>query len=282
MAKKQKLRLQRIEEAVQGDIDKLVQLLKEKPAGAGYIHRIRVYIKHLRAWLRMQRVKIDEFYWKDMDTNLRNHARSLGQVRDKQITSEKLQKFATRAISADEVTAINRVLRNCNEAEATATIDWAGLKKGLLADLSMYREYYIRVHSLEELRKDLKRQYKRTKKSAKHAYADTASFEDLHRFRKNVKTLNYQIGYLNKGFNNRAKPAKKKLSTLGELLGHIHDIDVIQHYINQIPARQLYKPQRACMARILERELQQLLLESRALNDKTFCDPAKDFISFIK
>ncbi|MEQ8288504.1 MAG: CHAD domain-containing protein [Gammaproteobacteria bacterium] len=282
MAKKQKIRLQRIEEAVQSDIDQLVQLLKEKPAGAEYIHRVRVHIKRLRAWLRLQRVKIDEFYWKDMDTYLRDHALSLGQVRDKQITSEKLQKFATRTISADEVTAINRVLRNCKDLEATATIDWGGLKQGLLADLSMYREYYICVHSIKELRTDLKRQYKRTRNSARNAYAETARFEDLHRLRKDVKTLNYQVGFLNKGFNNRAKPVKKKLAMLGELLGHVHDIDVIQHYINQIPARQLYKAQRACMARILERELQQLLLESRALYDSTFCDPAKDFISFIK
>lgn len=282
MKKNQKLRLQRIEQTVQSDIDQLVRLLKAEPEEAGYIHCVRLHIKHLRAWLRLQRVKSDKSYWKDMDANLRNHARTLGQVRDKQITSKKLQIFAAHAVSTDEVAAINRVLRSCNKDETKAAIDWPQLKNGLLADLSIYREYYVRAHSLKELRKGLKQQYKRTRNSARGAYAETASFEDLHRFRKDVKTLNYHVGYLKKGFKNRTKPAKKKLSSLGELLGHVHDIDVIQHYINQIPGRQLYKAQRACMATILERELQQLLLESQVLYDKAFSGSARGFISFMK
>lgn len=282
MAKKQKIRLQRVEEAVHDTVDKLAQLLQEEPAGAEYIHRIRVHIKRQRAWLRLQRVKVDEFYWKDMDLTLRNHASALGQARDKQIVRDKLKDFSTRAVSADEINAIKRVIRNCDKEEVVTSIDWPALKTALLADLAVFREYYMHIHSLQELRKDLKRHFKRTIRSANRAYTEGRSFEDLHRFRKNVKALNYQLGYLNKGFSNRAKKEKKNFSELGEILGHIHDIDVVQNFINQLPARRLYKPERKVLAQLLERELQDLLRESHKVYDQAFSTSPGDFIGFIK
>ncbi len=280
--KNDKLRQRKVEEAVHKTVNELVNHLSSDSSDDEYIHQIRVHIKRLRAWVRLQRIKNKELNWKEMDELLRNHARTLGQARDTQIVIEKLEEFYFRAKTNAERSTIKRAIKYCNIDSTEIDLNLPKLKHDLLSDLETYRDQYISTHTIDQMRSDLKKYYKRTIKSAKRAYALQSTFDDLHRFRKDVKTLNYLIGYMNKGFKNNGKSIKSRISELGEVLGHIHDVDVIQNYINSVPPRNLYKTQRKIMATILERELEKLLLDSKLLFNKAFRKKPEDFISFMK
>ncbi len=280
--KSDKTRQRKVEQAVRNTVNELEGYFSSDSSDDEYIHQIRLHIKRLRAWLRLQRIKNDDYTWKEMDEKLRNHARTLGQARDTQIVREKLEQFYIRAKSNAEKSTIKRALKYCTEDSSLTDINWPQLKHALLSDLGTYQNQFICTQTVNQMRSDLKKSYKRTIKSAQQAYTQQSSFEDLHRFRKDVKTLNYLIGYMNKGFKNRAKSTKTRISDLGEVLGHIHDVDVIQKYINQMPPRKLYKGQRKIMATILARELDSLLLESKQLFNKAFSKKPEAFINFMK
>ena len=278
---KEKKQLQKVETAVYTTLEKLEQHLKKQEGDEEYIHRIRVHIKHLRAWLRLLKIKTDEIYWKDMDSELRDLAKSLGSARDLQVIEKTIDEFASRAEDEAEQQVLKKLHASCGHEEIINNIDWNSFKQDLQEHIKYFREYFVHVDSASDIRNDLMRHYKKTGKSADTAFAHDHDFERLHKFRKNVKALNYHVGYLNNGFQNQGKKIKKQLNELGELLGRIHDLDILRLYTESLDRRRFDSNDRTVTDRILERELQRLLTPARAISDKIFSLRPENFVRFV-
>ena len=281
MGKRTKKELQKIKQAVHDRLEKLEQHLLKEDTDEEYIHLIRVNIKHLRAWLRLLKIEIDELDWKDMDRELRDLAKSLGSARDMQVVAATLKEFDERTVNDSEHRAIKKLRRSCNHEAAVEEINWPVLKQELMQHIKNFHKYYIDAHSIDELRRDLKCCYKTARKKGNMAFAGVHDFEKMHRLRKHVKTLNYQVSYLNKGFYKKGKSIKKHLARLGESLGKIHDLDIVRLHMQSLSGRQFNRNDRAIMGEVLERELQHLLQEAQEAFERIFSKKANQFVEFM-
>ena len=278
--KKQK-RLLATEKSVLATVDKLEQHLGRQETDEEYIHRLRVHIKHLRAWLRLLRIHKEHADWKTLDHELRDMARSLGHARDAQVVDATLQELLNYTVDEQETLAIEKLLPHSYDQVTTVNRDWPNFKLGMYELLLTLKAEFILAKSTKQVRKNLMRSYKRTAGSATPVFNSDIDFESLHQFRKNVKALNYQIGYINPAFDNKGKQIKRRLSVLGELLGKIHDLDLVGQFVRSLPPRTINKQDRAAAQAVTNRQLRKLLTECKTVFDEVFSVTPEKFVRQI-
>ena len=282
MGKQKKIkRLLATEKSVLATVDKLEQHLGRQETDEEYIHRIRVHIKHLRAWLRLLRIQKEHGDWKSLDHELRDMARSLGHARDAQVIDATLQELLNYTVNEAETLAIEKLLPHSYDQTTTVNIDWPDFKMNMYELLLTLKAEFLLAKSVKQIRKDLMRSYKRTVGSAITAFGNDNDFESLHQLRKNVKALNYQIGYINKAFDNKGKKVKRKLALLGELLGKVHDLDLVGQFVRALPPRTINKQDRTAAQAVANRQLHKLLTECRAIFDDVFSVTSEKFVRQI-
>jgi len=245
--------------AVVSVVDGLLQHLRQPEEGSAYIHRIRVDIKRLRAWLRLVRADAD-FDWRSLDRRLRDGARRLSPSRDAQVVLDTLKRLESRADGKDrEMLALLR--SRLHFTPAAAGIDWQALKPELIEAVAALREPALALDSDRVLRRGLKRCYKRAMREGGRAFSGQDGIEKLHELRKWVKYLYYQLQFVNKMRPGTYVKMRKRLNKLGDRLGRIHDLALLRRRLAQLPAGEDWMP----VQRLVERRMRKLLKSSRRL-----------------
>jgi CHAD domain-containing protein len=229
-----------IQQSVIKTIDALQDHLTKPEGTEEYIHRIRVDIKHFRAWLRLLRISNEGYNWKEMDTTLLTQAKHLGTARDAEALNDTLNNLNNYAKTQKERDAIIYALEQLQSNLTNSPIDWKIFKAKLKTDLDIYSQGFVSFNSTQELKDGLKRTYKKTKQLAKKAFSIKGTHEDLHQFRKWVKYLNYQLSYLGKAYP-QCNKIKKDIDRLGNTLGKAHDLVMIEQKLGQVPENDLMK-----------------------------------------
>ncbi len=201
--------------------DQLTELGRKSVWRARHVHKLRVCCKRWRSVVRLLPRRQSTPAWQQFDDSLRALAQGFGKARDQQVLVDTLQLLAGSAVSAEE-------------REACATIQ-LGLPPPM-AVLNLAAEHRELIHQLagsppqlppaldKDMASTLQRNYRQSRRTATQALRKDADVETLHRFRKRVKYLCYQIELLSR----YRHPLYADLSMLGSMLGKIHDLQVLQ------------------------------------------------------
>jgi len=226
-----------IQQSIIKTIDKLQCHLTKREDETGYIHRIRVYIKRLRGWLRLLHIHTENVDWKIIDQNLIEVAKSLGGTRDDQVISETLFILVNNAKTQKEISAIASMDERLHMELVPSSIDWKIIKNRLSEELNTIKKVFVSFESIRTIKKGLRHTYKRTIRHGEKAYSTQNTYDELHKLRKWVKYLNYQLAYIGKAYPDFYIKYKHDIDKLGDVLGKAHDLAVIKERLELLPVR---------------------------------------------
>jgi CHAD domain-containing protein len=236
-----------------------------------YIHRIRVDIKHLRAWLRLTRISDNGLNWKIMDAELRDQAKLLGTTRDIQAIDKTLKSLKHYIKTDAELQSIAYLHENLCHEHISIDIDWDKTIESLEQTLDDFEQCYSSNKSLSALEKGLKLTYSKCKKRGKKVFFKHGTYDDLHNLRKWVKTLAYQLGYINK----RHTKLKSNIELLGEILGQTHDFIIIKDKIKLLKKNKNLKVANT----LIDEHIKLMIKNAKPLYKKTFKLSTKEFLN---
>lgn len=195
------------------------------------IHKLRRNTKKLRAWLRL----VDGS--RKADRRLRDTAAVYSAARDAHVCQQTLQRLPLRAgININEATnvvfpACLQALRDAAPAEQQTLnkreLDKAGkLVATLKPDLRDAKDG-------KRLQKGLRAAWRKAHRLLEKIRVEH-SIDDVHRFRRRVKYLCYQLELVVQRRNGETRAMHKQLEQLGTSLGDFHDLDVLQHLLHTL------------------------------------------------
>jgi len=190
------------------------------------VHRIRVAIKKVRAWLKLCRsVSGESAGVRQLTARLRDLSAALAGQRDREVARLTLAKLARKYPGKKAQRLIEEVSRALGEYHAAASVGLAASDQidGLRQDLLPFSQLMIPV---ETGRDAINQTYAKMCQRGKQALK-TKQCEELHAWRKQVKTLGYQLAIANSHQDRQAK-LHMKITKLGNNLGKVHDLCFLQ------------------------------------------------------
>lgn len=208
------------------------QLLGKPQLSATEVHRVRVNGKKLRAWIRLVRLGGDHKRCSKAECWLRSTSRSLAEGRDARVRMETLAWLATRTSSASTRAAL---------ALLSAPVDdVAGVTLPEPVSAAQAKRRLRCVTRLDpdapELRRGLRKVYGRARALAQAAAQAEAHHSELHRCRRWVKYLGYQLELATGVRGKQGAPLQQALTELGSTLGSIQDLVVLEQHLDSLAA----------------------------------------------
>lgn len=223
---------------IQGVVIKTIddlQLELNKPfTKKDHVHRIRVAIKKIRAWLVFMKNHKNEFDWKKTDRHLLIISKSLGSNRDQQVMIETVEMLFNNTKSQLERTSIVRVKDQLCAGIESHSIDWVTVNAELIEISNTIKNNLLAINSIDCIIKDLRSTYKKVLKHGNNTFSKKYSYKSLHKLRKWIKNLNYQLSYVQNVFPDSSMKSKADIAYLGDSLGKIHDLILLKKTISQL------------------------------------------------
>lgn len=265
-----------ISHAVVAVIDDLQQQLRRPQHDQTNIHRIRVDIKRLRAWLRL----VDKdagFDWRAANRRLRDQSKRLSPCRDAQVIMDTLRWLRGKSAGADRE-AVELLLSRLHFDAGGESIDWETLQAPLAEAAEALRGPVLALQSDDIVRRGLKRCYRRAVREGKRAFSPGGTIEDLHELRKWVKYLYYQLGYVDKTRPGCCTKTRARLDRLGDKLGRIHDLDLTRSRTERLSAGGDCAEAAARVTVLVDESMDKLLKSCRRLYRKGLHTSASGFV----
>jgi CHAD domain-containing protein len=203
---------------------------------AELVHEARKAIKRMRALARLLRRELGEDEFKRVNSSLRATATRLAGARDAEVRLATLHALAERHPRALAPPSI-RLLKEQLESERAGTIEPSD-REEVLADIAAMRRQLARWNLLERdfdtLEPGLRRIYREGRNRGKRAMRSHArDAQDLHDWRKRVKSLYYVLDMLGGAKSTDARKARRRADLLGDLLGEEHDLWMLRVFIEE-------------------------------------------------
>jgi CHAD domain-containing protein len=205
---------------------------------AELVHDARKAIKRMRALARLLRGELGEPEFARVDDSLRHAARRLAGARDAEVRLATLHALAKRhpkALTPERIGPLGERL----ESERGGAIEPADRDR-VLADIATMRRQLARwnllEHDFQALAPGLQRIYREGRARHRRVKRDRArNPQDLHDWRKRVKSLYYVLDMLGDSHSKDARGATRSADRLGDLLGEEHDLWMLGAYVEQHP-----------------------------------------------
>jgi len=262
--------------AVAAVIEDLLQQL-QNPEETKAVHRIRVDIKRLRAWLRLVRYGGD-FDWRRHDRRLRDLARQLSAQRDSQVILDTLRWLEQKLEDPAQQRALDQLRSYIGFVPGPDEIDWPAVKEALVSEMDTLRSEMECLDSIGIVQEGLRRTYKRADKRGERAFSSGGGIEDLHQLRKWVKYLYYQIQIIRDTRQDEYGKTHKQLNELGDKLGRIHDLDIVRSRVAQLSGKEVCLQAAAIIERLIDKRMNNLTGRCRRLYRRVFNVSPKAFV----
>jgi len=243
---------------------------------ASEVHRIRVASKQARAWLKLCRVLSgrSEAYQQSM-ASLRALSQALSGQRDRDVallTLDKLiRKFPGKKARHGVAVLSQWLAAQRTPAPADARID------SLIEQLGQQLLPFVRLRIPGETQLgEIRHAYARMCKAAEVAL-DSEACADLHAWRKQVKTLGYQLAMVDCQLANRNKTLIR-LNKLGKRLGEVHDLCVLRGMLEEALVQMQHAPDPAPLLNRIRREHRRLIESARKYHARVCAADAPRFI----
>jgi len=198
------------------------------------VHETRKAIKRMRALARLLRHELGEQEFKRVNGSLGDAGRRLAGSRDAQVRLATLRSLTHRHPEAIELEGV-RLLGKRLERERAQAGDPTDDDE-VLADIAAMRHQLARWnlvdHDFEAVAPGLQRIYREGRRRYAHVEREHGhSAQDLHDWRKRVKSLYYALDMLGGKKTQGMRKATRRANRLGELLGEDHDLWMLGAYV---------------------------------------------------
>lgn len=210
------------------------------------VHSLRVSGKRIRAWLRLLRDAMGEEAFRRENATVRDLGRLFSGRRDSHVlikTLDGLEKDGVAHFAPSDTAGLRAVL----EAEAAAIEDAVPLPEALSRVRDALFPARRRMEGLKLGHAHPKPAFRRLWKKARKAHANalkTRDTEALHEWRKQAKSLRYQLEALRDIWPGRVKRWSKRLKAQGDLLGRDHDLAVLSEKLDDHARRSAVEARR--------------------------------------
>jgi CHAD domain-containing protein len=213
---------------------------------------------------------------------LRRLAQSLGRARDAVALRETLERLLTaapadvRARLSDHVPELERVLVDTSETPKEVDSALAVVHDGLGALRSRAREWTVQRRGFAVIAPGLRRTYTSGRKALGRAL-HRPSERRLHRFRTWVKRHQYQLTLLEPLWPEPIKAFRHEAQRLGELLGHDHDLHLLESRFERLAASPALAPLESMLRTVAETSHAALQREAFDLAARLYAEPPARF-----
>lgn len=286
-----------IQRVIVGQYDRMLAAFDTPPDGVELaVHTVRKAQKRTRALLRLIRSQLPPDTYATENRTLRDSARILSPVRDSHVQVITLDALADRfgdiaapGVFEDASTWVRAVRRRSESALLTdrmgierlrSTLEagrerWDGADAMLDGDSRPIRD------SFGSIEHGLHRAYRKGRRA--HRAAITApSIESLHRWRKSVKYLRYQLESLTALWPDLIEAHVDRLDTLGEVLGDEHDLAVLDGAITGLPGASSASDTQWLLGSLVERRRRELIDEAMILGSSLYSEQPTAFVDRMR
>jgi CHAD domain-containing protein len=271
---------------IEGALDVLTRARKRPRDEA--VHEARKSFKKIRALLRLVRPEIGERSYREENTEFRDAARPLTEVRDARIlidTLDNLIKHFGEHIDGRSFADVKKVL----EANLHAVRKRVLFEQNAPAKvISAVRQARKRTKDWTDVRdkwsavgKGLTDTYRRSARAFREANTDPTP-EKMHEWRKQTKYLYYQLQVLRPLWPERMEELANETDRMGELLGDDHDLVVLRHTVAGGPEPFGDEGDVEVLLALIDRRRTELEQEAMALGQRFFQDRPRDLGRLLK
>jgi CHAD domain-containing protein len=221
---------------------------------AELVHEARKAIKRMRALARLLRDELGEREFKSANRSLRAAGRRLAVARDAEVRLATLRGLVGRHPKALTRPGIHR-LEERLEAEREQAVEPSD-REQVLEDIAAMRGQLARWnlidHDFAAVSPGLGRIYREGRRRHAHVKREHGSDpQDVHDWRKRVKSLYYALDMLGGKQAKGARKATRRADRLGELLGEEHDLWMLRAYVERHP--EAFGEDQAAQKKLLKR-----------------------------
>jgi CHAD domain-containing protein len=231
-------------DAAGSELQRAIATLEERPEGAHEaIHDFRKSLKRVRSLYRLVAREIPDFQ-KQENARLRDAARSLSVIRDAAALIDTVEYLKEKARGPEEAEALGRIVtileaRRNWMAEAESGIDQklretADTLKDAAAALDKVSFSGSRKHIARLIGKGWRRTVRRARAAIAKCH-DEGSADAFHDLRKRTQDYRAHHGLLTPLWPTAMKARRAEAKELVDLLGHVHDLDVLGELVEAEP-----------------------------------------------
>jgi CHAD domain-containing protein len=272
-----------LERLVTNELRSAVDRLAESDSAEGAIHEARKSIKKVRAAVRLIRKCTPDVTGGD-ENRLRRSGRLLSPLRDSDALLETARDLCRHGGGAhdEEICAVLHRHLAANKALAFQPSRIGRTRTRVLEALTAVhgsaKYWNLRAARFPADAKGLKRVYREARK-AMPAGRERENDEALHRWRRRVKTLWYNLRL----FEERIPGVTGLTEDLGQLeawLGEDHNLVLLRDQINRMPASELWM--RARLTALAERRQETLRRASLTLGARVFVEKPQELLEDLQ
>ena len=275
-------------------IDRVLDAVTTKQDHDPAVHEARKAMKRIRALLRLVRDEIGDDIYRNENAVFRDVGRTLAPPRDALVMVDTLTSVVVRHRNLIAPDAYSDTL-------ALLDVDHRRIRKSMFDDRQLMSDLSItlkaartrfgggravdRPEARSHVRDDfaaieggLRRVYHRGRRAVPGTGAHPTA-EELHRWRKQVKYLRYQLETLTPLWPEVVGAEAQRLSDLGELLGSDHDLATLLATIDHSPRLCPDPSARAMLSALVSEIRRELLIEAAAQGAASYGETARGFAS---
>ena len=197
---------------------------------AKQVHQIRTHIKKLRSWLRLVKKKDNSDDLVSLDRLLHELADTYAGMRSAQVHLQTLLRLEAECNSSDLAAQCRALAASLPPVSRiiSGKLDTNGILHHLQSAFPKVsgQPTYTILAALE-------RSHKRARKLSRSKKIKQGNQEELHRLRKRVKNLDYQLLIAGSDSNKGVTLRRKQLRELSEALGVLHDLVEIRKFLKE-------------------------------------------------
>lgn len=246
---------------------------RDQLGDAEVVHRIRVSMKRLRALLHLLSARLPAAEHKRMQSQCRDLGRLLASARDNQVAFETLQGLAGAQLAASGERLLGVLQREVQQESLEISNElpaWTLIDQRLVQLTEGLHALALKRVARRHLQQSLSTSFQLGRADWKALRNGNGEMEPLHDWRKQVKRLYYQRQWLQSGATTaRQPPAGERLKRLGDLLGQLHDLDMLEIRLAQL-RRHYWQEDLQWLAPRLRERRDALLIEALALGRQLY------------
>lgn len=263
-------------------IDDLYQYLNHPELIEKHVHHIRVDIKKLRAWIRLVQGKSDKQEWQEIDCCLRDLAKQWSERRDEEVVSETLVWLKKKVRNHDAAVSISRLYSTIQDNPVGQSANTNPINLPDKVFLDNLKRKTLSATKYETIKQGLQKTYKRALKLGAKACSEKGTVDDMHKFRRWVKYLSYQLEFTGNLYADNSGEFQNQLDKLGKRLGRIHDLVMIKNRLKQLSGREKFKKDIRKTGMAADRKMNKLIKQTRQSFDSVFVLKPREFASGLR
>lgn len=252
------------------------------------VHEVRKLLKKLRALVRMVRDSLGEDAYKESNIAFRDAGRLLSDARDQYVLRQSLSELQERykpylKVRVFRPVANTLINRHRTEMKALRTGEpvFERVDRELTAMLDVVDQWTLPGAGFELLESSISRVYERGRTALEEALKDPDP-EKFHEWRKRVKYLYYQFGYLQQLWPLRMGNTEEALSQLSDYLGKDHDFAVFAERLGDDEELAEDPVSRALLEQLLHHERMQIQEQAIPLGKRLYAEDPAAFTSRLR